>query len=161
MQNITQSLHLAQPLSSTWHSWPLPTPGNSLPFTSVALHYPDFSSIYVAFFPAGSLRYRDSVRQGTMSINLYSSSTHFSGDLIFFCAFKYHFYADDSQVYHVSQISLIDSTPHLTSNWTYPFGLLCLKNLKHKFSGDLKLNSSFPPHPQTCSSSFSRFSYPI
>lgn len=36
-----------------------------------------------------------------MSINLYSYSTHF----------KYHFYADDSQVYHVSQISLPDSTP--------------------------------------------------
>lgn len=46
-----------------------------------------------------------------MSIHLYSYSTHSLGDLIFFCAFKYHFYADDSQVYHVSQISLLDTTP--------------------------------------------------
>lgn len=36
-----------------------------------------------------------------MSINLASYFSHSLGDLIYFCVFKYHFYADDSQVYYI------------------------------------------------------------
>ena len=62
--------------SQQLHSWLLPPPRNSLPFTSVALHCPDFPSTYLAFLPIGSLRYCGSAGLGSMSFKLYSYSTH-------------------------------------------------------------------------------------
>lgn len=117
----SRSLYLAWRLSgraTADHSLLLQTVFPSPLWQCPVLTFPLFG-----LFPVGSLGYQDSVRLGSISINLYSHPAHSSGDLIFFCPVKHHSHADDSQVSQVSQIVDLDSTPVSnvqsdTSIWT-------------------------------------------